>query len=130
MNWFTNEIDAFATELFFPPRRPFSPAASRANTWDFTVDDQVQVPGDGEAQLRYIYYGERNVVQGRERDRSSLELAAKWPIMNERAEIAFKFSYIFNDFAIERETDGEGFTELYQNFLETQVASVGLTYRF
>ena len=37
---------------------------------------------------------------------------------------------LVNDFAIERETAGQGFTALYQNFLETQVASIGLKYRF
>jgi len=50
--------------------------------------------------------------------------------MNERAEVVFTFTDIFNDFAIEHYVNGEGFTALYQNFLETQVATVGLRYRF
>jgi hypothetical protein len=33
-------------------------------------------------------------------------------------------------FAIEREVGAEGYTALYQNFLETQVATVGVRYRF
>ena len=50
--------------------------------------------------------------------------------MNDRAEFLFTFTDILNDFAIEHEIDGQGFTALYQNFLETQVATVGLRMRF
>ena len=50
--------------------------------------------------------------------------------MNGRAELLFTFTDMFNDFAIEREIDGQGFKALYQNFLETQVATLGLRFRF
>ena len=50
--------------------------------------------------------------------------------MNGRAELLFTFTDMFNDFAIEREIDGQGFQALYQNFLETQVATLGLRWRF
>ena len=62
--------------------------------------------------------------------RSSLDVAAKWSLMRERTELLFTFTDIFNDFAVEREVDGQGFTALYQNFLETQVATVTLRVRF
>ena len=130
VNWFTNDIDALETELLFPTRRPFSLAASSDDTWDFSVNNQFQLPHAGELQLSYIYYAKRNVPQGRERARSSLDLAAQWPILNERAELVFTFTDIFNDFAIQQEVDGQGFTAVYQNFLETQVATVGMRFRF
>ncbi len=130
VNWFTNDIDALETVLLFPTERPFVLAASRERTWDLTVNNRIQLPSAGELQLSYIYYAGRNVPQGRERARSSLDLAATWPIMNERAELIVTFSDIFNDFAVEREIDGQGFTALYQNFLESQVASVGVRTRF
>lgn len=78
------------TELLFPTRRPFSFAASSDDTWDFSVNNRVQLPRQAELQL----------------------------------------SYIFNDFAIQRETQGQGFTALYENFLESQVATLGLKWRF
>jgi hypothetical protein len=59
-----------------------------------------------------------------------VDIAAKWPLMNERAELLFTFTDIFNDFAVQREVDGDGFTALYQNFLETQVATATLRVRF
>jgi hypothetical protein len=70
------------------------------------------------------------VPQGRERARSSLDFSAKKPFRNERAELIFTFTDVFNDFGLQHEIEGRGFTALYQNFLETQIATVGLRYRF
>jgi outer membrane receptor protein involved in Fe transport len=130
VNWLRNEIDAFETTLLFPTRRPFSLAASSDDTWDVTLNNRLQLPGALELQLSYIYYGARNVPQGRERARSSVDVAVERPIMNDRAELIFTLTDIFNDFAVEHEVDGQGFTALYQNFLETQVATLGLRVRF
>ncbi len=130
VNWYRNNIDAFETTLLFPTRRPFALAASADDTWDVTLNNQIQLPQAIELQLSYIYYAERNVPQGRERARSSFDLAAKRPIMNERAELLFTFTDMFNDFAVAQDIDGQGFRALYQNFLETQVATLGLRFRF
>ena len=64
VNWFVNDIEALETELLFPTRRPFSLAASRDDTWNLTINNQVQLPREGELQLSYIYYAGRNVPQG------------------------------------------------------------------
>ena len=129
VNWFRNRIDVLDTVLLFPTPRPFALAASSDDTWDFTVNNRIQLPRAGELQLSYIYYAGRNVPQGWERARSSLDLATTWPIMGENAEVVFTFTDVFNDFAIQREIDGQGFTALYENFLETQVATVGFRVR-
>ncbi len=130
VNWFTNDIDALETTILFPTPRPFALAASREGTLDFTLNNQFRLPRAGELQLSYIYYARRNVPQGRERARSSLDLALTWPIVNDVTELVFTFTDIFNDFAVEREIEGQGFTAVYQNFLETQAATVGVRTRF
>ena len=130
VNVFHNAIDAFETTLLFPTPRPFALAASSEGSWDLTLNNRFQLPRSIELQANFIYYAERNVPQGRDRGRSSLDLAAKWPFSNDRAELLFSFTDLFNDFAVQREVDGQGFTALYQNFLETQVATVGLKIRF
>jgi hypothetical protein len=130
VNAFRNDVEAFETVLLFPIERPFALDASRDESWDFTINNRFALPHSGELQLSYVHYAGRNVPQGRERARSSLDVAAKWPFLDERAELLFTFTDVFNDFAIEREIDGQGFTALYQNFLESQVASVGLRWRF
>jgi hypothetical protein len=130
VNVYRNTIDAFDTMLLFPTARPFALAATEETTWDVTLNNQIRLPRAVELQANYIYYARRNVPQGRERARSSFDIAAKWPVRGDRAEVLFTFTDIFNDFAIEREVDGQGFTALYQNFLETQVATVNLKVRF
>ena len=130
VNWFIVDIDAFETTLLFPTARLFSLAASSDDTWDFTINNHVQLPGAGELRLGYIYYAARDVPQGRERARSSIDLAASWPLMDERAEVVFNFTDVFNDFAVRTDVEGEGLTALYENLLETQVATVGMRVRF
>jgi hypothetical protein len=83
-----------------------------------------------ELQVNYIHYGARAVPQGRERAGSLLDVSAKWPLMNERAALLFAFSDVFNDFGLRREVDGNGFRALYENLLETQVATLTLRVRF
>ena len=122
VNWFVIDIEALETTLLFPTPRPFSLAASRDDTWEFKVNNQFQLPGNAELRLGFIYYAARDVPQGRERSRSSLDLAATWPLMDERAEVVFTFTDVLNDFAVRTDVEGQGFAALYENFLETQVA--------
>ena len=130
VNWFQNDIDALDTILFFPTRRPFTLSGSKDSTWDLTINNRFVLPRGLELQANYIRYAWRNVPQGRERARSSLDFSAKKQLMNERAELVFTFTDIFNDFSLQHEITGNGFTALYQNFLETQVATVSLRFRF
>ena len=130
LNYFETDIDAFSTTLLFPTRRPFHLAASEDDTWDLKLTQEASLPGAIELQLSYVRYAERNVPQGREQARSSLDLAAKRPLRGDRAELVFTFTDMLNDFAVIREIDGEGFTALYENYLESQVASLSFRYRF
>ena len=128
--WYRNDIDALETVLFFPTPRPFALAASTDHTWDLTLNNRIALPRAIELQAGYIYYAERNVPQGIELARSSVDLAVTWPLMDEQVELLLTFTDILNDFAVQQEIEGRGFTALYQNFLETQVATVGLRFRF
>jgi len=130
VNWFTNQIDALEATLRFPTTRLFTIAGSTDDTWDVTWNNQIELPRAMELSASYIYYAGRNVPQGRERDRSSTDVSLKAPILGQRADLLFSFSDIFNDFAVEHEINGRGFRAVYQNFLETQVATVGLRFRF
>ena len=107
-----------------PTRRPFALPGSKDHTWDLTLNNRFVLPRGLELQANYIRCGARNEPQGRERARSSLDLSAKKPLMNERAELVFTFTDICSDFALQHDITGNGFTALYQNFLETQVATL------
>jgi hypothetical protein len=53
---------------------------------------------------------------------------SRW--LHERAELIFTFTDIFNDFALPHDISGNGSTALYQNFLETQIATLAVRFRF
>ena len=130
VNWLVVDIEPLETILLFPTPRPFSVAASRDDTWDLTVNNQIGLPQDGDLRVGFVYYAARDVPQGRQRARSSFDFAATWPLMDERAEVSFTLTDVFNDFAVRTDVDGQGFSALYENYLETQVARVRLRVRF
>lgn len=73
VNWFKNDIDALETFLLFPTRRPFALAASQDDTWDLTLNNQLQLPRAIALQASYIDYATRNVPQGIGRARTSVD---------------------------------------------------------
>ena len=130
VNWSVTDIDALQTTLLFPTRRPFAIPASRDDSWSSTINNRFKLPRAAELQLSHVYYSARNVPQGRDRARSSLDLSASLPLRHNRAELLFTFRDLFNDFGLRRDVVGDGFRASYQNLLETQVATVRMKWRF
>jgi hypothetical protein len=129
-NWFVTAIDALETTLLFPTTRALSIPASSDDSWDFTINNRVQLPRAAELQLSHVYYSARNIPQGRERARSSLDFSASVPLRSDRVELTVTFTDIFNDFGVKRDVGGAGFRAEYQNLLETQVATARVRWRF
>lgn len=78
--------------------------------------------------------GDKGVGDGRPRRiwssaRRSTSLRA-WPIANERGDVTFTFADILSDFAVRRDIEGEGFSAVYENLMETQAATVRLRVRY
>jgi hypothetical protein len=130
VHWYVHEVDSLATTLRFPTTRALAIAGSRDDTWDLTIGNRFRFSGNREVQLNFITYGARNVPQGRERARSSLDFSALQPLWNARGDVSFTFTDILNDFGQRREVTGSGFNALYENLLETQVARLRVRYRF
>ena len=51
-------------------------------------------------------------------------------MLDDRAELVVSVSDLFNEFGLRHEIEGEGFDAVYENFYESQVVSVGITYKF
>jgi hypothetical protein len=71
-----------------------------------------------------------NIAQGTQEARSSITLGITKPVFGDRAELAFSFTDVLNDFGIKQNIRGNGFNAVYENYYETQVLSVGLNYQF
>ncbi|MDB4582294.1 TonB-dependent receptor [Draconibacterium sp.] len=129
-NGYNNEIDAYSGIMYFPYERPFSIDATKDKTWDAKLNNQFEFEKGWEIQLTGVYYAEKNIPQGKQLARSSVDLGIKKEILKGQGEIIFSFSDIFNDFGIRQEYTGDGFTALYENYYETQVARLGFKYKF
>ena len=129
-NGYNNEIDAYSGILYFPYERAFSIDATADKTWDAKLNNSFKMKNDWEIQLTGVYYAAKNIPQGKQLARSSIDLGIKKAILQGNGEITFSFSDIFNNFGIRQKYNGDGFTVLYENYYETQVARIGFKYRF
>jgi hypothetical protein len=118
------------TTLLFPVVRPFSVPRSEDDTWDMKLNSLLRLPNGLEAQLSLVYYAAKPIAQGREAARSSVDLGLKKPILDNRAELVFSVTDLFNEFGIRHEIEGDGFDAVYENFYETQTVTVGMNCRF
>ncbi len=130
MNWYSNAIDAYQGTLLFPYERPFFIESSTNNAWDTKLNNEFKLPWNMEFQLTGIYYSRKNIPQGEELARSSIDLGIKKNLWDKKAELTFSASDIFNRFGMRQRLIGEGFTTAYENFYETQIFRLGFKYKF
>jgi outer membrane receptor protein involved in Fe transport len=128
-NWYENVIEAAQTTLLFPVRRPFSVPRTQDDTWDTKLNALLRLPGAIEASLALVYYAPKNIAQGREAARSSIDLGFKKPVFDARAELVVSVTDLFNEFGLRQEIEGLGFDAIYENYYESQVVSVGINYQ-
>jgi len=128
-NGYTNAIDAFQGTLLFPFERTFTIEESTANAWDVKLTTEFEVVTDFTIQVTNVYYSKRNIPQGEELARSSIDFGLKKTFLNKKADLTFSANDIFNRFGIQQRITNEGFTALYQNFFETQIFRLGFRYK-
>ncbi len=126
-NVYRINIDAYRGTLLFPTVRPFSLAASQSTSFDLKFNNQFTLTGGWNAQFTAIYLAPRNIPQGRELSRSSVDFAVSHPVFAGRGEAVLAATDLFNGFGLRQEIDGEGFTVRYENLYESQTVRLGLT---
>lgn len=130
INWYDNVVDAAQGLLLFPTERSFSIDKTSNQTWELKINNQITLPNAWNIQLSGIYMAPKNIPQGRQLARSSIDVGVKKGIFDNKGEILFAFSDIFNGFGIRQEISGQNFTAVYQNFFETQVLRLGFLYKW
>ncbi|WP_149276334.1 TonB-dependent receptor domain-containing protein [Pareuzebyella sediminis] len=129
-NYYMNAIDAYQGSLLFPFERPFSIEESSEGAWDAKLTSEFKLPWEISAQLTGVYYSNRNIPQGEQLSRSSIDFGLKKNIWENKGELTLAATDIFNTFGIRQEVYGAGFTALYENYYETQIIRAGLKYKF
>ncbi|GLU45163.1 TonB-dependent receptor [Muricauda sp. NBRC 101325] len=128
-NWFSNSIDAYQGTLLFPYERSFSTEKSTADAWNAKLSTEWALPKNFSLQLTGIYYSDKNIPQGKELSRSSIDLGLKKGLWQNKAELTFSASDILNRFGIRQQISENGFTAVYQNYFETQIFRIGFKYK-
>lgn len=129
-NVYRNSINAFEGTLLFPYERSFFIEESTAIAGDFKLSNTFQLPWDLEAQLTGIWFSRRNIPQGEELARSSVDIGLKKSVFGKKGEVFFSATDILNRFGLRQRLDGQGFSANYENYYETQVFRVGFKYKF
>ena len=129
-NIYRNSIDAYEGSLLFPYPHTFTIDHSAENTWDAKLSNTFSINDNLELQLTAVYYAPKNIPQGRQLSRSSVDFGITQKLFEGKGEISFSASDILNNFGIRQEILGDGFTAIYENFYETQVFRIGLKYKF
>ena len=129
-NVYQNAIDAYQGTLLFPYERPFFVEQSRDFAGDFKITNTVQLPFQMEAQLTGLYYSKKNIPQGEQLARYSVDFGFKKSIWEKRGELTLSATDIFNRFGLRQRLNGEGFAAVYQNYYETQIVRLGFNYKF
>ena len=129
-NIYRNWIDAFQGTLLFPYERSFTIEKSSHIAGDFKITNTVQLPLQMEAQLTGLYYSKKNIPQGEELARYSVDFGFKKSIWDKRGELTFSATDLFNRFSLRQRLTGNGFTAVYENYYETQIVRVGFNYKF
>lgn len=129
-NWYNNKIDAFTGTLLFPFERTFSIPTSKDQTWDIKINNQINLPKKTQIQLTAIYLAPKNIPQGRQLSRSSIDIGIQKSILAGQGELTLAVTDLLNDFGIRQEITGADFTALYENYFETQVVRLGFNYKW
>ncbi|MGB5941309.1 MAG: outer membrane beta-barrel protein [Leeuwenhoekiella sp.] len=129
-NIYQNNIDAYQGTLLFPFVRPFIIEESSNTAGDIKLTTTFTLPWELEAQITGIWFSDRNIPQGEELSRSSIDLGLKKALWDKKGELTLSATDVFNRFGLRQNISGQDFTALYQNYYETQVVRIGLNYKF
>ncbi len=129
INAYENVNEAYQGLLLFPYERSFSIEETSDLSWDFKINNQILLPKKIQIQATAIYYSPKNLPQGKQYARSSIDLGLRKTVFKGKGELTFSASDILNNFGIKQEFTEAGFSALYENYYETQVFRIGFKYK-
>lgn len=129
-DWYQIAVDPFTIDLLFPVPRQVQINASKGSTWDAKLNNRFYLPGDFEINVTGVHYAGRNIAQGRQDSRSSIDIGLSKPVMKGKGEIVFAATDILNTFGYRYRIDGFGFDAIYENFYQTQEFNLSFKLKF
>jgi outer membrane receptor protein involved in Fe transport len=120
--------DAAQVDLLFPYRRSLTLPATSDFTWDGKLSLEAALDSRTVMQVNGIYYAARDIAQGRQSARKTLDLSLARTFGNFKASLSA--TDIFNSFGTRTFIDGVGFDALYENYYETQAVMLSVEMKF
>lgn len=130
LNLYQIKIQNHVGTLLFPNEHTFTIDATTDTTLDAKIINTFSLPNTWQLQLTALYFAPKDIAQGRQLERSSVDIGVKKKLFKGKGEATLAFTDIFNNYGIVQEVYGDGFTALYQNFYETQILRLGFKYKF
>ncbi|MDO6802604.1 TonB-dependent receptor [Wenyingzhuangia sp. 1_MG-2023] len=130
VNVYQNKINGYTGTILFPLEQNFVVEKRDEVTWDAKVNSTWSLKKDVQLQLSYLYMAPKNIAQGTQLYRSSLDFGVKKKFWQGKGEFSLSFSDILNQYALRQNIKGDDFTALYENYYETQVIRTGVKYYF
>lgn len=103
---------------------------AKGSTWDAKLNNRFYLPVNLELNVTGVHYAARNIAQGRQDARSSLDLGLSRPVMKGKGEIVFAATDVFNTFGYRYRINGFGFDAIYENFYQTQEFNLSFKLKF
>lgn len=128
-NVYSNTVDGHTGTLLYPYERSFTVEKSTELTWDSKLNVQWKAGKETNIQATAVYLAPKNIAQGRQLARASLDLGIKRKFAKEKGVLTLSATDIFNTFGLRQEIESDGFTALYENYYETQVVRLGVRYK-
>lgn len=125
VNVYRNHINSYQGVAYFPYEREFTILKSTDNTWYAKVNQGFSLCKNMQIQLTGMYFAPKNIPQGRELSRWTIDAGIKKTVCNGRLEWMLNANDIFSTFGIRQKINGEGFDAEYKNSYETQVFTIG-----
>ena len=130
LNAYQIDIDRHVGQLQFPYVQSYLIERSTDITWDAKLVNTLKVNKGLELQLTALYYAPKDIPQGRQAARSSMDIGAKQKLWQNKGELTLAATDLFNRYGISQRIQGQGFISEYQNFYETQTVRIALKYKF
>lgn len=120
VNAFHIKRNAAEITLLFPYVRTLTLPRESDFTWDGKLGIEAALGKSTKVQANGVYYAARDVAQGRQAARSSIDVSLSRTFDDERIKVSLSATDIFNRFGTRTRVDGIGLDALYENYYETQ----------
>ncbi len=126
LNAFRVHRDAATITLLFPFVRSLNLSETSDFTWDGKLGVEAPLGRSTKVQLNGTYYAARDIAQGKQGSRGSVDFSLSRTFAKERIKASLSATDIFNTFGTRTYVNGVGFDALYENFYETQAVMLSI----